>query len=103
MRFKSIVLTADEVEYNEATGDLKAGGNVHYRTLDGDQDLRAERLAYNLQTELGTFYEARGRAAAASQGGPRLLTTDNPFQFEARLGVKAGEASTVSGGPLANC
>ncbi len=103
LRFKSIVLTADEVEYNEATGDLKAGGNVHYRTLDGDQDLRAERLAYNLQTELGTFYEARGRAAAASQGGPRLLTTDNPFQFEARLVIKAGEHYTIHDGTLTNC
>lgn len=103
LRFKSVVLTADIVEYNESTGDLKAEGNIHYRTLDGDQDLRADSLAYNLRSELGTFYEARGRAASASQGGPRLLTTDNPFQFEARLVIKAGEHYTIHDGTLTNC
>ena len=103
LRFKGVVLTADIVEYNESTGDLSAEGNIHYRTLDGDQDLRADKLAYNLRTELGTFYEARGRAASASQGGPRLLTTDNPFQFEARLVIKAGEHYTIHDGTLTNC
>ncbi|MYC68651.1 MAG: LPS-assembly protein LptD [Acidobacteriia bacterium] len=103
LRFKSVVLTADIVEYNESTGDLKAEGNIHYRTLDGDQDLRADKLAYNLRTELGTFYEARGRAASASQGGPRLLTTDNPFQFEAPLVIKAGQHYTIHDGTLTNC
>lgn len=103
LRFKSVVLTADIVEYNESTGDLKADGNIHYRTLDGDQDLRADKLAYNLRTELGTFYGARGRAASASQGGPRLLTTDNPFQFEAPLVIKAGEHYTIHDGTLTNC
>ena len=103
LRFKSVVLTADIVEYNESTGDLKAEGNIHYSTLDGDQDLRADKLAYNLRTELGTFYEARGRAASASQGGPRLLTTDNPFQFEAPLVIKAGQHYTIHDGTLTNC
>ena len=103
VRFKSVVLTADIVEYNESTGDLEADGNIHYRTLDGDQDLRADKLAYNLRTELGTFYGARGRAASASQGGPRLLTTDNPFQFEAPLVIKAGEHYTIHDGTLTNC
>lgn len=103
LRFKSVVLTADIVEYNESSGDLKAEGNIHYRTLDGDQDLRADKLAYNLRTELGTFYDARGRAASASQGGPRLLTTDNPFQFEAPLVIKAGQHYTIHDGTLTNC
>ena len=69
----------------------------------GEQDLRAERLAYNLQSELGTFYEARGRASSASQGGPRLLSTDNPFQFEARIAHKAGEHYTIHDGRVTNC
>lgn len=103
VRFRGVVLTADIVEYNESTGALNAEGNIHYRTLDGDQDLRADKLAYNLRTELGTFYEARGRAASASQGGPRLLTTDNPFQFEAPLVIKAGEHYTIHDGTLTNC
>ena len=101
--YKSIVLTSDELRYNEESGDLTAVGDVHYRTLDGQQDLRAERRSYNIQTELGTFYEARGRASSASQGGPRLLTTDNPFQFEASIVHKAGEHYTLHDGRVTNC
>ncbi len=101
--YKHIVLTTDELEYNEATGDIEARGNVHYRTADGEQDLRADKMSYNLLTELGTFYEARGRATSASQGGPRLLTTDNPFQFEARVVLKAGDHYSIHDGTVTNC
>ncbi len=101
--YKSIVLTANELDYDESSGEVEAIGNVHYRTLDDQQDLRAERMSYNIYSELGTFYEARGRASSASQGGARLLTTDNPFQFEARLVHKAGEHYTIHDGRLTNC
>ena len=101
--YKSFVLTANELEYDESTGEVEAAGNVHYRTVDNQQDLRAERMSYNIYSELGTFYEARGRASSASQGGARLLTTDNPFQFEARLVHKAGEHYTIHSGRVTNC
>ena len=103
LTYGNIVLTANELRFDEGSGEIAATGNVHYRTLDGEQDLRAERLAYNLQSELGTFYEARGRASSASQGGPRLLSTDNPFQFEARIAHKAGEHYTIHDGRVTNC
>lgn len=101
--YKSIVLTSNELRYDEGSGEIEALGNVHYRTLDGQQDLRAEKMSYNILSELGTFYDARGRASSASQGGPRLLTTDNPFQFEARLVHKAGEHYTIHDGKVTNC
>ena len=103
LNYGNIVLTANELRFDEGSGEIAATGNVHYRTLDGEQDLRADRLAYNLQSELGTFYEARGRASSASQGGPRLLSTDNPFQFEARIAHKAGEHYTIHDGRVTNC
>ena len=101
--YKSIVLTADRLAYDESSGEIEATGDVHYRTLDDQQDLRADRMSYNIYSELGTFYEARGRASSASQGGARLLTTDNPFQFEARLVHKAGEHYTIHNGRITNC
>ena len=101
--YRGIVLTADKLEFDESSGEVEAAGNVHYRTIDGQQDLRAERMAYNIDSELGTFYEARGRASTGSQGGTRLLTTDNPFQFEAPLVHKAGKHYTIHGGRVTNC
>ena len=103
LRYKSVVLTADELEYDEASGDVEARGSVHYRTLDGEQDLQASTLSYNTLTDLGTFYDARGRASSASQGGARILTTDNPFQFEARVVHKAGDHYTIHDGRVTNC
>ena len=96
-------MTANSLSFDEQAGDIEAEGNVHYRTLDGEQDLRAEKISYNLHSELGTFYEARGRASSASQGGPRLLTTDNPFQIEARIVHKAGQHFTIHNGRVTNC
>ncbi len=101
--YRSIVLTSDQLSYDEESGEITAVGDVHYRTLDGQQDLRAERMSYNILSELGTFYEARGRTSSASQGGPRLLTTDNPFQFEASIVHKAGEHYTIHEGTVTNC
>ncbi len=103
LRYRSIVLTADTLSFDEESGDVEALGNVHYRTLDGEQDLQADRISYNIHSELGTFYEARGRASSASQGGPRLLTTDNPFQIEARIVHKAGNHFTIHDGRVTNC
>ncbi|MCY4597116.1 MAG: LPS assembly protein LptD [Bryobacterales bacterium] len=103
LRYKSVVLTADELEYDEASGGVEARGNVHYRTLNGEQDLQASTMSYNTLTELGTFYDARGRASSASQGGARILTTDNPFQFEARVVHKAGNHYTIHDGRVTNC
>ncbi len=103
LRYRDIVLTADSLEYHEASGEIEAVGNVHYWTVDGTQDLRADKLAYNTLTDAGTFYEARGRASVASQGGPRLLTTDNPFQFEARIVHKTGDRYSIQNGMVTNC
>ncbi len=103
LRFRHIVLTSDRMSFDEESGDVEAEGSVHYRTLDGDEDLQADRIAYNIHSELGTFYEARGRASSASQGGPRLLTTDNPFQIEARVVHKARDHFTIHDGRVTNC
>jgi hypothetical protein len=54
---------ADFVRYIPSTKDLTALGNV---ILDqGTSRLTAEKLTYNLQTETGTFYAARGYAEPA--------------------------------------
>lgn len=103
LRYGRVILTADELEYDEASGQLEAQGKVHYRTTDGEQDLQAERLSYNTISELGTFYEGRGVASYASQGGVRLLTTDNPFLFEAKVIHKAGDHYSIHRGRLTNC
>lgn len=103
LRYNSIVLTADELDFNEETGEVEARGNVHYRAGGGREDIRASRIAYNTRAETGTFYDVRGRVSSASQGGARILTTDNPFRIEAPVAHKTKEHYRVHNGRVTNC
>jgi lipopolysaccharide assembly outer membrane protein LptD (OstA) len=60
IRYGDLRLQADHVRYVTATKDCFAEGNV---ILDSGQTrLTAEKVEYNLGTELGAFYKARGYA-----------------------------------------
>ncbi|MCB9385202.1 MAG: LPS-assembly protein LptD [Bryobacterales bacterium] len=103
VRTGAIVITADEADFNDETGELEVRGNVHYRTLSGDEDLYASKVAYNTRSELGTFYDAHGTVSSASQAGARILTTDNPFYIDGPVVHKAGEEYVVMHGTVTNC
>ena len=97
------VITADEANHNEATGAIEAKGNVRYRHLTRLEDIYAEKISYNADTEVGTFYQVHGIVESASQGGPRLLSTDNPFYIEGKVVYKAGDHYTIHDGYVTNC
>jgi LPS-assembly protein len=58
-------LFADEIEYYEDTKVVKARGHVNF--IDGSQRISAERLEFNTETKLGTFYEAQGIMTIAAK------------------------------------
>ncbi len=103
IRTGGIVMTAEEVDFDDSTGELEARGMVHYRNLNGKENLYAEKVAYNTRTELGTFYEAHGTVSSASQAGARILTTDNPFYIQGAVVNKAAETYIVHDGTVTNC
>ncbi len=103
LHYDEIILTSNELEFDEISGDIEAQGSVHYRTTDRSQDLQATRMSYNIHSKLGTFYNARGRVYSASKGETGILTTTNPFLFEARLVNKTGDHYQIHNGRLTNC
>ena len=103
IRFDDTVITADEVDYNDATDEMEARGDVRYRNSLRHEDLHAEKFNYNSRAELGTFYDVHGTVGSASQGGARLLTTDNPFYIEGKVVHKTGDHYTVHDGFVTNC
>ncbi len=103
LRLNATVLTAEEVDYNEETGETEARGNVHYFNRESKEDLYAEKVSYNARTEQGTFYTVHGTVASASQGGVRILTTDNPFYLEGKVVTKAKNHYWVHDGFVTNC
>lgn len=103
IRTGAILMTADEVDYDDDSGELEARGNVRYRNLNGKEELYASKIAYNLRTETGTFYDAHGTVSAATQAAPRMLTTDNPFYIDAPVIHKTAENYVVINGLVTNC
>ncbi len=103
LRLNAAVLSADEIDYNDDTGETEARGNVHYYNRESKEDLYAEKVAYNARTELGTFYAVHGTVASASQGGVRILTTDNPFYIEGKVVTKSKGHYWVYDGFVTNC
>ncbi len=73
-------LTADHVEYNDATSDIVAVGNVHYDFEN--QHLEADDAHYNVNTGHGLFHHVHGTVKIIRKPNPTILLSDNPLYFE---------------------
>ncbi len=90
--YRDMRLSADEVDYDDSTKDVDARGHVRFQRQANQEDIQAGDAHYNLTTELGQFYQVRGTTGARPAGPQTLvLTTTNPYYFEARRVDKVGE------------
>ena len=102
--YGSLRLTADRIEYNDATGQTVATGNVHFFHLTEEADLQATRAEYNLRAGTGSFFEVEGSVGAQIRDGASVLTTTNPFFFRAERVDREGDNSyRVLNGELTVC
>ena len=97
------LLQADEIDYNEETGDAEARGNVRYRNFNGGEELRCARAVYDVKTETGKFYEVSGTIPATIQARPGVLTSDNPFQFEGKWAERIETRYILYDGFVTSC
>ena len=81
--YRDMQLTADRMDYDEATGEVAASGQVSFTRPAEHQEMRASRAQYNLRTGTGSFFDVQGSFGAQVKGGSPLLTTTNPFFFTA--------------------
>jgi len=103
IRFGNSVISAEEVDYNESTGEVEARGDVRFNNSSRQEDLHASKLSYNAHSEAGTFYDVHGTVGSASQGSPRSLSTDNPFYIDGKVVHKTAEHFSVHDGFVTNC
>ena len=102
--YGSLRLTADRIEYNDATGQIVATGNVHFFHLTEEADLQATRAEYNLPAGAGSFYDVEGSVGAQIRDGSSVLTSTNPFFFTAERVDREGENNyRVVNGQLTVC
>jgi len=74
-------LTADHVEYNDATSEVVATGHVHYDFEN--QHLDADDAHYNVSTGHGLFHHAHGTVKIVRKPNPTILVSQNPLYFQA--------------------
>ena len=96
-------LDADEVDYNEDTGDAEVRGHVRYENfLDGTK-LECDHGKYNINSETGIFYDLTGTSQPKIVSRPGLLTTSNPFYFEGKWAEKKEDRYVVHEGFITDC
>lgn len=98
-----ILLKADEIIYDEETGEAEAKGNVEYTSVETGEKLWANRIEYNLKEESGKFYEVRGSSPVKMDPRPGLLISPNPFVFQGRWAEKIKNRYILHDGFLTNC
>jgi len=98
------VLRADEITYDDSTGEATATGHV---TLDGgphDEHIVASHGHYAVWNETGTFFDVIGTSGIRFQGHSVILTSTSPFTFTGRVVEKTGpEVYVVHHGAVTSC
>lgn len=96
-------ISADAIDYNSDTGWAYANGHVHLEQFSTGDKLDAERAEYNLNTDEGKFYVVDGTAPAKLLTNPAVLTTTNPFYFQAQWAERIRNRYILHHGYITDC
>jgi LPS-assembly protein len=94
---------ADAVDYNDDTGDVEAWGNVRYENFEDGTKLNCDHATYNVNSEMGVFYNVRGTSETKIIARPGVLTTNNPFYFEGKWGERVEGKYIIHEGFVTDC
>lgn len=103
IRTAEMLITADNLDYDDDTGWVNARGHVtleHFLTKDS---LKADHATYNIRTHNGKFYDVSGTSPAKSVSSPGILTTVNPFYFEAKSADRINDRYILHDGFITDC
>jgi len=102
LRYRGLTLRADEVTYNETSGEVEARGNVEFAREN--ELVGASEGTYNLRTGRGRFANVRGTVTVRPRPQPDLLLSPNPFYFEAQWVERHPDGTYVAHhGWVTNC
>ena len=98
-----MLFRAEDIEYDEETGDLHATGQVYFRNFDRNEQIWCDHLEYNTREETGKFYDVRGETHPRIVTRPGTLTTSSPYHFEGQWAERIGEKYILYKGWVTNC
>lgn len=88
--YRTYIVRADEITYNSDTGDSELEGHVLLEGGPYDEHVEASHGAYNIQTEVGKFYDVVGTVGFQGRRSQYVLTSSNPFAFTGKIVEKKG-------------
>jgi len=94
---------ADDAEYDENTKIFTAHGNVMYRNYLRNEVIYCDKAEYNSDTGRGKFYHVKGYTKMKVVARPGVLTTAEPFYFEADWAEKIEERYVLHEGMITDC
>ncbi len=104
IHFREFDIRADEITYNETTGDITAIGHLIFDGGPNDLHMEGDRATYNAKREIGKFYNVVGTTGAKIRGKHVLLTSSNPFSFAGRLVERTGrDRIIINDGKVTSC
>jgi len=94
---------ADELDYNQETNYVEARGKVEYQNFRSQEKLYCDKAEYYVDDETGNFYNVSGSAPFRVDTRPGLLTTTNPFYFQAKWAERLQDKYILHEGFLTDC
>jgi LPS-assembly protein len=99
----SMIFRADEIDYDESTGDMEARGNVYFKHFERSEELWADRVEYNTEEETGKYFNVRGQGQPRIDARPGVLTSTSPFFFQGEWAERTGGRYILHNGFITNC
>ena len=78
--YRGMKLTADEVTYDEASGEVAGKGHVLF--IDPRSHIAADEVHYNIRTQKGWFSNGHGFVHTNPRARPKVLYTENPYYIQ---------------------
>ena len=78
--YRGMKLTADQVTYNEGSGEVVGTGHVLF--TDPRSHIAADEVHYNIRTEQGWFSNCRAYFHSNARERPKPLYTENPYYIQ---------------------
>ncbi|MGD0496873.1 MAG: LPS assembly protein LptD [Bryobacteraceae bacterium] len=94
---------ADQMDWNEETGDVSANGHVYFHDFVSGEELWCDHMEYNTDQQKGKFYSVRGQYATHIVPRPGVLTGTSPFYFQGEWAERNGSIYTLHDGFFTNC
>ena len=99
----TMLLRANEIEFDEKTGDVKATGNVYFKHFEKNEQLWASRAEYNTENRTGKFWDVRGETMPRIVVRRGVLPGNSPFHFEGEWAERLDGKYILYNGWITNC